>query len=193
MKQLLNIVLLLALIVVVFSTWFLKREYTSRNAEFLPGMLVSVPYDAQSANTNFPDGKTLRTPVQNTVPEHFMPLHYRSTPEEALRAGQELYNPVSDTGIGDMQRGEEIFSTFCTPCHGAAGLGDGAVVRKGFPPPPSLLAAKAMNMKEGQMFHILTYGQGNMPSLSSQVSRLDRWRAITFVRSFQKKSLAIGK
>ncbi len=193
MKQPLNIILLLALIIVVFSTWFLKREYTSRNSEILPGMLVSVPYDAQSANGNFADGKTLRTPVENTVPKEFIPLHYRPTPEDALVAGQELFNPISDTGIADMQRGEKIFSTFCTPCHGVAGLGDGTVVRKGFPPPPSLLAAKAMNLKEGQMFHILTYGQGNMPSLSSQVSRLDRWRVTAFVRSLQKKSLAIGK
>jgi mono/diheme cytochrome c family protein len=193
MKQLLNIVLLLALVVVVFSTWFLKREYTSRNAEILPGMLVSVPYDAQSANANFSDGKTLRTPERNTIPKQYMPLNYLPTPEDAIDAGRELHNPVPDTNIADMQRGEKIFSTFCAPCHGAGGLGDGTVVRKGFPPPPSLFAAKAVNMKEGQMFHILTYGQGNMPSLSSQLSRLDRWRVIAFVRSIQKKSLAIGK
>jgi mono/diheme cytochrome c family protein len=36
------------------------------------------------------------------------------------------------------------------------------------------------------MFHILTYGQKNMPSYASQVSEDDRWKAILYVRSLQR-------
>ena len=41
-------------------------------------------------------------------------------------------------------------------------------------------------MKDGQLFHILTYGQNNMPSYASQLSRDDRWNAIIHVRSLQR-------
>jgi mono/diheme cytochrome c family protein len=51
--------------------------------------------------------------------------------------------------------------------------------------PPSLLAEHALKMKDGQMFHVLTFGQNNMPSYASQLSREDRWSVIGFVRSLQ--------
>lgn len=35
------------------------------------------------------------------------------------------------------------------------------------------------------MFHVLTYGQANMPSYASQVDREDRWRVIEYVRQLQ--------
>jgi mono/diheme cytochrome c family protein len=41
-------------------------------------------------------------------------------------------------------------------------------------------------MKDGQMFHVLTYGQGNMPSFAAQLSREDRWNVILHVRMLQK-------
>ena len=37
------------------------------------------------------------------------------------------------------------------------------------------------------MFHVLSYGQANMPSYASQVDRDDRWKAILYVRALQEK------
>lgn len=48
-------------------------------------------------------------------------------------------------------------------------------------------------MKDGQLFHILTYGQGNMPSYATQLSREDRWRVIVHVRSLQQTAPASGE
>lgn len=184
-----NTVLFVMLICVVVMIWFLRRDYTNRNQEFLPGMVESVPYDAQAENQNFTDGKTLQPPSEGTVAQNYFPLHYKATPEDAKRAGEELVNPIVDTLEKEIERGTTVFANMCSPCHGAGGLGDGNVIKKGYPPPPSLLAEKAMNMKDGQMFHILTYGQNNMPSLTGQVQRMDRWRVVSYVRSLQKKAL----
>jgi hypothetical protein len=63
-------------------------------------------------------------------------------------------------------------------------------VKRGYPPPPSLLADNARRIKDGQIFHIITYGQNNMPSYAAQVSVEDRWRAIVFVRSLQAQAPA---
>ncbi len=174
-------------------TYVVNRNYLDRNSQLLPGMVVSVPYNALDNNVNFPDGKTLQYIAEGQISRENLPLHYQSTPEEATRAGEELQSPVSDTVDSDNVRGEKVFTTFCQPCHGTGGLGDGTVVKKGFPPPPSFLAEHARTIKDGQMFHILTYGQGNMPSLASQVNRLDRWRAILHIRTLQKKTLVVAK
>ena len=189
MRASLNVVLATALIIIVVLTWSMSRDYTSRNVEFLPGMVASVPYDAQSENPNFPDHKTLRMPVVGTEAQGFSPLHYRANADDAKRAGEELMNPVPDSNAADLERGTGVFATLCQPCHGAGALGDGTVVKRGFPPPPSLLAEKARRLRDGQMFHIITYGQNNMPSLASQVLRVDRWRAINYVRTLQRKSI----
>ena len=53
-------------------------------------------------------------------------------------------------------------------------------------PPPSFLAARAMEMPDGQMFHVLTLGQGNMPTFAAQLEPDDRWRVILHLRKVQK-------
>lgn len=185
MRSGINIILLIALIAVISSTLLLRREFTERNLEFLPGMVESVPYDALAQNPNFADGATLQRPVAGTIPRGFGTLHYTATPEDALRAGRELRNPFSSEPDAQLDRGRTMYATYCQPCHGLSGIGDGLVVQRGFPAPPSLLTEKAKKMEDGTMFHIITYGQVNMPSLASQMQALDRWRAILYVRSLQ--------
>lgn len=48
-------------------------------------------------------------------------------------------------------------------------------------------------MKDGQMFHVVTYGFGNMPSYAVQVSREDRWKAILHIRDLQRKEAAAAQ
>jgi mono/diheme cytochrome c family protein len=185
----LNIVLLALLCLVVVLTWVMRRDFDRRNVEFLPGMVRSVPYNAQTANPLFPDGVTSRTPMRGTIARGFPPLPYAATPDDARRAGEELRNPVPDTVHGALERGAFVFATFCHPCHGPGGAGDGPVAARGFPPPPSLLTGKALTLKDGQMFHIVTYGQGNMPALAAQVRRDDRWKVILAVRDMQRRAV----
>ncbi len=180
-------ILLAALIGVIYLA---RREYTSRNIEILPGMVTHVAYGAQSSNPNFADGKTMQRPVEGTVVRGFEPLPYIATPEDALRAGVDLLSPLNEQdSTADGERGAFVFATMCAPCHGARGAGDGVIPQRGYPPPPSLLAENARKIKDGQIFHIITFGQRNMPSLMAQVVRQDRWRVVKFVRSLQKQQM----
>ena len=43
-------------------------------------------------------------------------------------------------------------------------------------------------MKDGQLFHILTYGQGSMSPFAAQLARDRRWDVINYVRSMQAKA-----
>ena len=192
----LNRVLLAVFAVLVLLTWLVQRDYTQPNNIFvLPNMVYSVPYDTFAANPNFADGKTLQLPVQGTVARGASFSDYDASEADALRAGEQLMNPWSEPGIDAdsllvvKDRGRKIFATFCLPCHGAVGNGDGPVAMRGFPPPPALNAEKSLKMTDGQMFHVLTFGQKNMPGYASQVSPADRWAAILHIRALQEPTV----
>lgn len=90
------------------------------------------------------------------------------------------------------QRGAVIFKRFCAVCHGVGGQGDGPVTRRGVPPPPSLLQEKSVNMPDGRMFHVLTFGQGNMAPYAYQLSPSERWYVIYYVRSLQNRARRVS-
>ena len=182
-----NSLLLVIVAALVSLNWLLRADPSTRNFEVLPDMARSVPYDAFASNPNFADGMTLRPRVPGTVVRGMMPLHYAATPADAQRAGIELKNPTAANDAKALARGAQIYATYCEICHGPLGKGDGTVAQRGFPAPPSLLVPKAMNLADGQIFHIVTFGQNNMPSYASQIDREDRWKVILHVRSLQRR------
>ena len=103
--------------------------------------------------------------------------------EAVLRAAM-----VNARFSASLERGGNVYRTFCISCHGPQGAGDGLVPQRGFPPPPSMLTGKSLQMKDGQLFHILTYGQGSMAPFAAQLSRELRWDVINFVRDLQSKA-----
>jgi len=183
------IVLLVCVLGVLIGLhWVVLPDPSRRNFEFLPDMVESIPRVGQSPPTVLDDGTRVDyRPPQGTVARGFAPFGYAATPEGALLAGQELRNPLS---VDDAAaRGAFVFNTFCSVCHGAGGRGDGTVTTRGVPPPPSLLLEHAVQMTDGQMYHVITLGQANMASYASQLERLDRWRVIRYIRSLQEATL----
>jgi len=190
-----NVVLFAALAGIALASWFLRSDSARTNYEFLPDMAHSARYGAYSQNPNFEDTRTLRQPPAGVIARGNMPLHYTSSQSHATRAAKELTNPLGNGNENSLARGARVYANFCAVCHGVDAAGMGPVTQRGVPPPPSLMLPRAVQMKDGQMFHILTYGQNNMPSYASQVSPEDRWSVITYVRSMQaasiKSSLAV--
>jgi hypothetical protein len=45
-------------------------------------------------------------------------------------------------------------------------------------------------MKDGQLFHILTYGQASMPDFTGQLSPARRWDGVNYIRNLQANSAA---
>ncbi len=181
-----NIALLFTLLFFIVVIFMIRRNYFDRNYEVLPSMIFSVAYNSQSENPNFKDGSTSRSVIAGTIARNMMPLEFNATAEDAIRAGKELTNPFS-ASEDILTRGAVAFGTFCQPCHGAVGQGDGIVAQRGFPPPPSLMADRALAMKDGQIFHIQTFGQNNMPSMASQISKEDRWKVVHYIRQLQSQ------
>lgn len=187
-RKLVNVLLLFVLFVAVGSILASRRDAAVTNYEFLPDMAHSPRYNAFSPNPNLPAGMTLQPPVPGAIPRGFLPLHYQAIPTDSLRAGVELKNPFSYDDGRALDRGMFVYINFCQTCHGPLGLGDGTVTQRGFPAPLSLIAPHAVGIKDGQIFHIVTYGQKNMASYAAQISREDRWKVILYVRSLQRQA-----
>ena len=183
-----NFTLLVAMLVLLMGAWVMRRDPTQRNLEWMPGMQYSPAYGTYKPNPNFPGDQTLQLQPAGTIARGDFVLRYQPTPEDAVRAGEELIGPLDANDSAGLSRGGELFQIFCVVCHGPQGLGDGPVTKRGCPPPPSLLTGKSVQMKDGQLFHILTYGQGGMASYASQISPADRWHVINHVRSMQAKA-----
>ncbi len=182
----LNLLLVMLLIVTgAVGILFGRRDTSRPNFEIMPNMVHSIPYDAFAPG---PDGTRLPRPVAGTIPRGSLPLHYEATEEDATRAGEELTNPFSsDDDV--LAQGEHVFATFCTPCHGQNGVDPGLVVARGFPAPPPLTGGALIEKRDGEIFHALTHGKGNMPGHAAQISREDRWKVILYVRQMQQESL----
>jgi len=183
-----NWTLLALFLLSMIANFSVRPDPATPNIEVLPDMAHSVAYASFSPNPILQDGKTMQPPVPGTLPRGFEPVHYQATPEDALRAAAELKSPLEPQKA--KERGAVVYQNFCTPCHGGALRGDGAVALHGYPAPPNLLGEKSMKLAEGQMFHILTFGQKKMPSYASQLTANDRWSVIAYVRSVQNQAAA---
>lgn len=150
----------------------------------MPGMHFSVPYDAYDPNSVTRSGQTLLLAPEGTVPLTGAAFPFGTGTAEAERAGSELVNPLEATAA-NLARGKQVFENVCAVCHGPGGAGDGPVVGR-FPNPPSLTAAHAIGYPDGRIVHVISRGQGIMPSHAAQVLPEDRWRLVLYLRELQK-------
>jgi mono/diheme cytochrome c family protein len=153
------------------------------NIEYMPDMVTSSAYEAFSPNTVTKDGRTMMSPPKGTVARNQEPFDFGASPAEAARAGKSLDNPVPESDLVH-KRGDIAFARWCSPCHGILGQGDGPITRL-FPRPPSLTAPHAQDLADGQLFHIMTRGQGVMPSYAQQIEPRDRWMIVHHIRKMQ--------
>jgi mono/diheme cytochrome c family protein len=84
-----------------------------------------------------------------------------------------------------LERGQQRFNIYCTPCHDHLGSGQGMIVRRGFSPPPSLHIERLRQAPPGHFFEVMTNGYGTMPKYSTQISTQDRWAIAAYIRALQ--------
>jgi mono/diheme cytochrome c family protein len=186
----LNLLLVFGIVVCLGLVLFLRRDFSQPNYELVPErqMARSPAYGAFAPNPNFPDGMTLRRPADGTVHRGWQPpFPYQATPTDMVRAGKELTNPLAAGPPQVREQGAALYATYCQLCHGPTGMGDGPVSNRGFPAPLSFLKPQALDLKDGEMFHIITLGKGNMPAHALQLSETERWAVIVHVRVLQDK------
>lgn len=139
-----------------------------------------LPYD----ETNFfGDGRSERAPVPGTIARgQLRSDELLFTGKENGVVADEFPFPITPA---DLQRGREEFNVFCTPCHGYTGTGNGMIVQRGFPQPPSYHIDRLRQAPAGHFFEVMTNGFGRMYSYAARLTPDDRWRVAAYIRVLQ--------
>jgi hypothetical protein len=125
-----------------------------------------------------------RIPPENTVPRGYKTEKYVTDP---IGAGQNLQNPLSNSDEKILARGKYKYEIYCGVCHGTMGhAAEDSKLKAYIPLIPSLVTDKVKNLRDGQIYHIITHGQGVMGSYGAQIpSPDDRWAIVNYVRSMK--------
>jgi mono/diheme cytochrome c family protein len=89
-----------------------------------------------------------------------------------------------------LQRGQERFRIYCTPCHSELGDGHGMVVQRGFPPPPSYHIDRLRQAPPQYFYDTITDGHGAMYSYANRVQPADRWAIAAYITALQRSQNA---
>jgi mono/diheme cytochrome c family protein len=163
--------------------------------EFMPNMYRSASYETYSENPIFENGITAQKAVEGTIPRGFTPFEYNNSLEDFLRAGKELKNPIA-LDSKSLAEGKELYEMFCKHCHGVKGDGKGSIKHPVYGAVPSYADAvaprrtgSAMNeMKDGHIFHAITFGLNAMGPHASQLTQEERWKIVHYVHELQNGS-----
>ncbi|MEM6459801.1 MAG: cytochrome c [Planctomycetota bacterium] len=178
---------------------------------------------AQASSPIFRDGRAMRQPVVGTVARGELnagaATHEGFTATRNPDAGGEnapAFVPNYVTGYPDdvevdalfLVRGREKFETFCYPCHGKAGYGDGPVNQRGMAlqlGDPTLsygtqwVASANLQLvgedgrlvygpdvyPNGQLYKVIDRGKGNMAGYGHAIKVEDRWAIVAYIRALQ--------
>jgi mono/diheme cytochrome c family protein len=84
-----------------------------------------------------------------------------------------------------LERGQERFNIYCSPCHSRVGDGEGMIVKRGFPHPPDYAIPRLRKAPVGHFYDVITNGYGVMYSYASRVPPNDRWAIAAYIRVLQ--------
>ena len=126
----------------------------------------------------FADGRSERPLLENTVARG-------SLAEDELLVSKESNSFPLPLTQELLERGENRYKIFCTPCHGLQGDGNGMVAMRGMKHPPSYHEDRLRQVPNGYLFDVIGNGFGAMLGYSAQIAPRDRWAIVAYVRALQ--------
>ena len=143
----------------------------------------------QTASTFFYDGASMRQPVPGTVPIGGLKEDAAFFTGKGADGQFVATIPVTvDEAL--LERGRQRYVIYCQPCHDARGDGRGILFQRGNVPTATFHQEKILKYPDGQIFDIMTNGQGLMPAYRWPIPPADRWAIIAHIRDLQRKRLA---
>jgi hypothetical protein len=134
-------------------------------------------------STFFADSRSERPLVEGTVARGH------------LEADTAFYTGMSDGKPVDafpfaitrdvLDRGQQRYNIYCSPCHDRLGTGLGMVVRRGYRRPPSFHIERLRKASVGYLFGVITEGFGAMSDYAAQIEPHDRWAIVAYQRVLQ--------
>ncbi len=140
-------------------------------------------YQPLEQNELFADGRASRPLEPGTVSRGDL------RDDDALYTGKLDGQLVEEFPISITEeviaRGHDRFNIYCAPCHSKLGDGNGMIVQRGIPSPPSFMDDRLTTAPVGHFYDVITNGYGRMYSLNQQLPVRDRWAIVSYVRVLQ--------
>ena len=139
----------------------------------------------QSSSTFFSDGSAMRQPVPGTIAIGGL------KEDTAFFTGRNADGqfvatiPIA-TDDAMLDRGRQRYTIYCQPCHDARGDGKGILFQRGNIPTATFHQEKVLKYTDGQLFDIMTNGQGLMPAYKWPIPPADRWAIIAHIHGLQR-------
>jgi hypothetical protein len=131
----------------------------------------------------YADGRSARPQVENTVARG--QLHEDTYFYTGLNNGVEGNTYPFAVTMDVLQRGQERYNVYCTPCHSRVGNGEGMIVQRGYRPAGNFHTERLRNAPLGHFFAVMTNGYGAMPDYAAQVTPQDRWAIVAYIKALQ--------
>jgi len=122
-------------------------------------------------------------------PAALQAIHTRFVEALGTVGAMELPTAPLDTAIG-----HQLFTSNCSSCHGAAGLGDGIAAKSLTTPPPAIGNRAATPTLTGPLvFNVVSVGvRGTaMPAFATTLTAQQRWNIVNYVFTLRHEPLSI--
>ena len=145
-------------------------------------------YDQPKTKVNrgspfFADGAANRPLIEGTVSRE------RGNIDPSFYSGQDANGMATDlpfpVTLEVLERGQERFNIYCSPCHNYSGNGLGVIVQKGMPQPRSFHDPNVRTLPVGYFYNAMTNGFGRMFAYGSRIPPEDRWAIAAYIKTLQ--------
>ena len=187
MKKFLNIAGCALLAIVLVSCDSTRRD---PGRAYMPDMAYSTAYETYASTERLEKKGVHFTgrPVEGTIARGDMMPYGLKNDSIGYAQSAAIKSPVS-ASVVDMKNAERLYLINCGICHGTKLDGNGPLYKGGDGPytaaPKNFMDPAMKAMPEGTMFHSVTYGRLQMGSYASQLSTMQRWEVIAYIKSKQ--------
>lgn len=103
-----------------------------------------------------------------------------------INLSSQVKNPLEPLTGKELEEAGRLFNINCAVCHGAKAEANGPLAPK-IGGVKSIIAASP-GFSDGRIFYVMNYGQNNMGSYASQLSKEQRWRIVQYIRTLEPKT-----
>lgn len=116
--------------------------------------------------------------------------HGRLPPDGAVARGEldrlRLLETRPEMTPALIARGRVVYDRVCALCHGRTGRGDGIIVARGYPAPPSYHTERLRDASPQYVVEVITEGYGIMYPYANRVEPEDRWAVAAYIQALQR-------
>ncbi|PWT99338.1 MAG: cytochrome c class I [Bacteroidetes bacterium] len=114
-------------------------------------------------------------------------LSAQSKPWAVPKEYTSLSNPTGNNPQA-VKDGKTLYTTYCTPCHGDKGKGDGAAAASLTPKPADHSSPAMLNETDGNLYYKISEGRMPMPTYKNVLTDAQRWELVVYIRTLCKAS-----